>query len=155
MATAIQTSSITSNGAGFNYYFVIIGKVDNPIYELEYCTKGTDKTIDHRYLSQFIAHASLDLVDEYLWITPTMYLKVVDKFNEWFVTAFVGGASRVKFLLLHDATRIDETNIKSFFTETYEIYCKFAMNPLYEHHTLIRSTTFDKKIQGLAKKYLP
>ena len=141
--------------SGFSYYFVMVGKSDNPIFEMEYSTKGADRSFDHRYLTQFVAHAALDLVEEYIWTTPHMYLKCVDKFNEWFVTAFVGGTSRVRFLLLHDASRIDDNNIKNFFLDMYEIYTKFALNPLYVHHSPIRSKVFEKKSYNIAKKYLP
>ncbi|XP_054161935.1 trafficking protein particle complex subunit 2-like [Oppia nitens] len=142
--------------SGFSYYLVIVGQSDNPIYELEYSTKtGGDKSSDHRYLTQFIAQASLDLVDEYVMTSNNMYLKCVDKFNEWFVTAFVANNQSVRFLLLHSSPRIDDNNIKSLFVELYDLYTKFAMNPLYEHHTHIRSNIFDKKAHLLAKKYLP
>lgn len=143
------------SSSGYAYYFVIVGKADNPLFELEYSTKGGDHSFDHRYLTQFVAHATLDLVDEHIWITPHMYLKGVDKFNEWFVTAFVGGNSRVRFLLLHDAQKIEDSNIRNFFQEMYELYTKFSMNPLYIHHTPIKSKVFDKKAYNIAKRYLP
>jgi len=81
-----------------------------------------------------------------------MYLKNVDKFNDVLISAFVT-AGHTKFLLLHDA-RLEETAIRSFFFDVYELYLKVLMNPFYEKGTTISSSVFDDRVKTVGEKFL-
>ena len=51
---------------------------------------------EQRYMAQFIAHAALDAVDDAQWQQSPAYLRVVDRFNDWQVSAYVTpGSTRI------------------------------------------------------------
>ncbi|KAI0092749.1 Sedlin [Irpex rosettiformis] len=104
-----------------------------------------------RHVIQMVANASLDVIEDVMRKENLMYLKSVDKFNEWTVSAFVTPGN-MKFVLLHEA-RNDE-GIKSFFMDVWELYVKTMLNPFHTAHTPIRSAIFDARVRASAKKYL-
>ncbi|TPX74412.1 hypothetical protein CcCBS67573_g04327 [Chytriomyces confervae] len=135
-------------------YFCIVGTRDNPIYELELPTTtsapptaAAKKEAEHNHLSQFIVHSALDIVEESMWATNQMYLKVVDRFNEHHVSAYVTPSGvplqGAKFMLVHDAVGGD---VRSFFVDVHELYVKVLLNPFSEINGPINSQLFDVKL---------
>ncbi|THH14964.1 hypothetical protein EW146_g5443 [Bondarzewia mesenterica] len=104
-----------------------------------------------RHVIQMIANASLDVIEEVVRRNNGMYLKAVDKFNEWTVSAFITPGN-MKFILLHEAK--NDEGIRSFFTDVWELYIKTMLNPFHTAHTPIRSAVFDTRVRASAKKYL-
>ncbi|KAH8877080.1 Trafficking protein particle complex subunit 2 [Schistosoma japonicum] len=159
------------------YYFVICGPHDEALFDLDYNSPGktTGGKVDEcLHLNQFVAHAALDMVDDHLWTKADTYLKVVDKFNEWLISAFVtpgiANCDRqhyincsnylsvslnqylgLRFILLHD--ELNENRIKYFFQDTYEAYIKLALNPFFERDKPINSPSFSRRVQRIANKH--
>ncbi|BBN12836.1 trafficking protein particle complex subunit 2 [Marchantia polymorpha subsp. ruderalis] len=129
--------------------FVIVGRNDCPIYESEVGT--APKKDEATHLHQFILHAALDIVQDVVWTTNGMFLKVVDKYNELLVSVYVT-AGHTRLMLLHDSR--NEDGIRNFFQEVHELYIKLLLNPLYVPGSRITSPFFDTRVRALARKYL-
>ncbi|KAI0254297.1 transport protein particle complex subunit [Lactifluus subvellereus] len=104
-----------------------------------------------RHVIQMIANASLDVIEEVVRRDNGMYLKSVDKFNEWTVSAFVTPGN-MKFILLHEGK--NDEGIRAFFTEVWEVYIKTMMNPFHTAHGVISSAIFDGRVRASARKHL-
>lgn len=104
-----------------------------------------------RELNPFVVHSALDIVEDVQWSKNSMYLKVIDNFSGFYVSAYVT-PSNVKFLLLHELT--SEETIRQFFFELNDLYVKTLLNPFYSVNDVIKNSVFDLKVKYLAKKYL-
>lgn len=79
------------------------------------------------------------------------YLRVIDKFNNFIISAYVS-VGGTYFLLLHDG-RNDEA-IRSFFVEANELYARNLMNSFTVMDGPIVSRTFDNHVRALSRRFL-
>lgn len=91
------------------------------------------------------------------WLTDAFFsfLRVVDRFNTLFVSAFITPGGTV-FLLLHNG-RTAEENVRAFFVEVSDLYAKHVMNPfavLGAPMTLTNgcSPAFDVAVRNIAQR---
>lgn len=116
-----------------------------------------------------------------MWDTRDMYLKVVDRFNDQLISAFVTASSKNsaslihikhfaprsfarlfcgsnhvssdhRFLLLHEPRQ--EDGVKPFFSDLHDLFIKATLNPLYVDSEPIKSTAFHDRVLVLVRKYL-
>mmetsp|Transcript_14448 Transcript_14448/g.37175 ORF Transcript_14448/g.37175 Transcript_14448/m.37175 type:complete len:148 (-) Transcript_14448:588-1031(-) len=142
-------------------YFVVVSREGKPIFEEWFDTRYAPEAIDQaepkddlRYFHQLLAHKALDaLMDTTQDKASHMYLKVIDTFNEWAVSAYVTGG-QTRLLLLHDRSISNNDGIKNFFQEVHEVYVKAMLNPLYSIGAKIESKDFKAKVRSFAVRYL-
>ncbi|SBS96342.1 trafficking protein particle complex subunit 2, putative (TRAPPC2) [Plasmodium ovale curtisi] len=115
------------------YVLTIIGKGDIPMYEADLSINGKKEISEH--LAQFIIHQSLDSLDELVWKNSNLFLKTIDSFNNYSVSAYCT-PGHIKFMLLYknknEANNPTNTNlyvpsdenIRAFFEIVHENYIK-------------------------------
>lgn len=105
-------------------------------------------------MHRFIIHAALDSVDELRW-SPSAgsspHLKIVDRFNEWLVSAYLSPTGD-RLMLLHDTK--SEDPIRNFFNEAHELYTRVTLNPFYVRPAPLTGQSFDPRMRQIAKKHL-
>lgn len=170
-----------------SYYFVVVSPTDTPLFEYTFGTsKGGGTGQAHfrngessRYMNQFIIHAAIDIVEEAQWLTPNMWLKVIDHYapTNSHISCFMTGTN-VRFMLLHQpsgpvivgASRAStlssssiamnptspqtEDAIRQFMTEIYEIWVKTLMNPFYKIGSEVKSPIFRARVAAAGRKWL-
>ncbi|KAJ8908864.1 hypothetical protein NDN08_005568 [Rhodosorus marinus] len=128
---------------------MIISPKNRPVFEAVIPANSLSER--QLILSQLAIFAALDMVDEAMWSSKDLYLKVVDRFNDQSVSAFVTPGNH-RFMLLHDARQDD--GLKAFFNKLYEFFIKIALNPFYDDEEPIRSKAFSDRVRHLAQEYL-
>lgn len=141
-----------------SYYFVVLGSTNEPLYELDIGTykQNGDGSVNFpaeiRELKQFIANASLDVLENMQFKTNQIFFKNIDSFYGYANYIYLTQGN-TKFILLTNCKNHDES-IRQFCIEVNELYVKKLLSPFYDTNTAIRSRVFDAKIRQLAKKYL-
>ncbi|POW18794.1 hypothetical protein PSHT_05412 [Puccinia striiformis] len=116
---------------------------------ISYARKDSERG---RHVVQLVSHAALDTIDALIWSDKSMYLKQIDRFHEWTVSAWIppGG---MRFVLLHEIKNNDD-GIKMFFLEAWESFVRHQLSPFYEINSRITSPQLDLRIKTSARKFL-
>ncbi|CAG9466125.1 unnamed protein product [Pedinophyceae sp. YPF-701] len=133
--------------------FMVVGERDVPLFEADF-SKGARQEEGRQYLHSFVLHASLDIIDQAVWKSPTGQLKRVDRFNDLTVTAHVMADLNVRLLLLHDF-RGNDDGVRQFLTQAQELYLKASLSPFHNAGQPITSDAFRARITSLAARYMP
>jgi hypothetical protein len=147
----ISEGGVPAGGGGSPAGSAAASSIASPTSSMSTTASGVP--LDTLQLSrQFMAHSSLDLVEEAMWSRPDLYLTKVDRFDEskYFVSAFVGFGP-LKLLLMQDTEPHD--NVRPFFSEAFELCTKYLSNPFASATQPIRNREFEERLVGIYNKY--
>ncbi len=136
------------------FVFAIVSPEDRLLYSADFTSASVQRD-EPPHLDEFILYASLDAVDRVKALSNDAYLRVVDRFNEFQVSAFLA-VSGLRLLLLHrqgGTLGTGEEVIRIFFQEVYLLYVRLLQNPRYLPGRRIDSPRFDAAVTDLANKF--
>ena len=122
-----------------------------PVYELDLPSARPSGRAEDPTRAQMLLHAALDQVDLALTVSPSPFLRVVERHADQVVSAYIL-QSGLRLLLLHACP--SEDGVRAFFGEAHDLYTRAAMNPFYTPGTRLEHTGMDARVRALGKKYL-
>ena len=133
-------------------YFAIVGTNDSPLFEYSHSKSNTIQSpaTETRHLQQFITLASLDIIDEVIFQNTNLYLKIIDKYQQQHVYAFVMHTG-IRLVLLMEQARQDE--VGRFFGHVADLVRRMMLNPFWEQNQKILDYGFRQRVEQLAIKY--
>lgn len=84
---SLPAASTTSAGAGLGINQPTA--TETTASNIEAIGYGQKTGPNGRHVMQLIAHASIDVLEDVMWSNGACYLKTIDKFMEWTVSAFL------------------------------------------------------------------
>lgn len=141
--------------------FVVVGKNDAPLYDLDLAagdsTPGDstsslpgDAQQRPQYLYHFILHAALDAMDDAEWTQKSAHLGTIDRFNNLNVAGYIIPGNRIRLMLLHDSGKSDEL-IKMFFRGVHQLLIPIVCNPFFLNGERIKDAEFHEGVRTVAR----
>ncbi|GLD94399.1 hypothetical protein PINS_up003010 [Pythium insidiosum] len=128
----------------------VIGAANSPLY-----VRSFDGDDDLGF--QYIAHVSLDIIEEKLRSASSlgakddMYLGFLGPIEDYRVYAYVTNTSAKFVAILHDGP-VRESELRTFFSEVHKIYINAVSNPFAPIGERIVSQVFERRLQTLVQQ---
>ncbi|GAB9466077.1 Trafficking protein particle complex subunit 2-like protein [Globisporangium polare] len=125
----------------------VIGAANSPLY-----IRTFDEEEDLGF--HYIAHVSLDIIEEKLRSAGTMtakddmYLGFLGPIEDYRAYGYVTNTS-IKFVAIMQDSPVRESELRSFFAELHKMYVNTVSNPFAPIGERITSQSFEKKVYNL------
>ena len=132
-------------------FFVIVGPGDALLYSREFPeTRVKEEKATSLQLREFVMYAALDPAEESAWGTTKYPLGVIDKYESYYISAYVT-PSLLKLMMMQDDVPRD--NVQPFFHEVHELVLRYILNPFTDLREKIESKAFDEAVVRIMENH--